>query len=113
MCGFVGIHNYANHSIPLTDSLLTRMRDVICHRGPDAAGLWINSSNQVGLGFRRLSIIDLSSNGSQPMTNEDGTLHIVFNGEIYNFQELRPDLEKKGHVFRSHTDTEVILHLYE
>ena len=113
MCGIVGIHNYANGSVPISEPLLVRLRDTMRHRGPDAEGVWINPCGDVGLGFRRLSIIDLSPNGSQPMTNEDGTLHIVFNGEIYNFQELRPDLEKKGHIFRSQTDTEVILHLYE
>jgi len=113
VCGILGIHNYANGSVPLTENLIAGMRDTIRHRGPDDSGLWIDPARKVGLGFRRLSIIDLSPNGHQPMTNEDGTVHIVFNGEIYNFQELRPGLEKKGHVFRSHTDTEVIIHLYE
>ena len=113
MCGIVGVHNYASNAAPLTGALLTRMSDTIRHRGPDDAGVWINRSGTVGLGFRRLSIIDLSANGHQPMANEDGTIHIVFNGEIYNFRNLRPDLERKGHLFRSNTDTEVILHLYE
>jgi asparagine synthase (glutamine-hydrolysing) len=113
VCGILGIHNYANGSVPLTEALLTRMRDTIRHRGPNDAGLWIDPSGKAALGFRRLSIIDLSSNGHQPMTNEDGSMHIVFNGEIYNFQDLRPGLEKNGHLFRSQTDTEIILHLYE
>jgi asparagine synthase (glutamine-hydrolysing) len=113
VCGILGIHNYANGSAPLTENLIAAMRDTIRHRGPDDAGLWIDPSHKVGLGFRRLSIIDLSPKGHQPMTNEDGTVHIVFNGEIYNYQQLRPGLEQKGHVFRSHTDTEVIIHLYE
>lgn len=113
MCGILGVHNYANGSAPLTEALLARMTDTIRHRGPDDAGIHIDPSGKAGLGFRRLSIIDLSPNGHQPMTNEDGTVHIVFNGEIYNFKDLRPGLEAKGHRFRSHTDTEVILHLYE
>ncbi len=86
------------------------MRDLLVHRGPDDAGSHIDG--HVGLGQRRLSIIDLSS-GHQPMTNEDGTLWIVFNGEIYNFQALRERLVGKGHQFRTRSDTEVILHLYE
>jgi asparagine synthase (glutamine-hydrolysing) len=97
----------------LSQSLLARMTDTIRHRGPDDAGWWIDRTGRAGLGFRRLSIIDLSPNGHQPMTNEDGTIHIVFNGEIYNYRELRPDLERKGHIFQSQTDTEVVLHLYE
>jgi asparagine synthase (glutamine-hydrolysing) len=113
VCGILGIHNYANNSVPLTENLLTGMRDTIRHRGPDDAGLWIDPSGKAALAFRRLSIIDLSPNGHQPMANEDGSVQIVFNGEIYNYKELRPGLEEKGHRFRSHTDTEVILHLYE
>ena len=86
------------------------MMDAIRHRGPDDEGLHIAS--EVGLGFRRLAIIDLNS-GHQPLSNEDGTIWIVFNGEIYNYQELRKFLLSKGHVFRTQTDTEVIVHLYE
>jgi asparagine synthase (glutamine-hydrolysing) len=113
VCGILGIHNYASCATPITGELLTRMTDTIRHRGPDDAGLWMDRSGTVGLGFRRLSIIDLSANGHQPMANENGTVHIVFNGEIYNFRDLRPSLEGKGHRFRSNTDMEVILHLYE
>jgi asparagine synthase (glutamine-hydrolysing) len=86
------------------------MADTIHHRGPDDEGYY--TSGPVGFGFRRLSIIDLST-GHQPISNEDDTVWIVFNGEIYNYQELRKFLVSKGHVFRSHTDTEVIVHLYE
>jgi len=89
---------------------LVRMRDAMHHRGPDDAGIFIEG--RVGLAHRRLSIVDLSS-GHQPMTNEDGTLQIVFNGEIYNHADYRDSLQKKGHVFSSHSDTESILHLYE
>ncbi len=87
------------------------MTDSLRHRGPDDAGVW--TGGPAGLGHRRLAIIDLSPSGRNPMSNEDGTIWIVFNGEIYNFQELRPALVASGHRFRSRTDTEVILHLYE
>jgi asparagine synthase (glutamine-hydrolysing) len=86
------------------------MRDVITHRGPDAEGLFIDGA--IGLGHRRLSIVDVAA-GQQPMTNEDGTLHIIYNGEIYNHADYRAELEARGHVYRSHCDTETILHLYE
>jgi asparagine synthase (glutamine-hydrolysing) len=86
------------------------MADTIAHRGPDDEGYYV--SGPVGLGFRRLSIIDLAT-GHQPLSNEDGTVWIVFNGEIYNYQELRTFLQAKGHVFKTQTDTEVIVHLYE
>jgi len=87
------------------------MRDTMDHRGPDAAGTYVD--NGVGLGLRRLAIIDLSAAGHQPMPNEDSTVWIVFNGEIYNYVELRAELQSRGHTFSSHTDTEVIVHLYE
>jgi len=88
-----------------------RMADVMAHRGPDQDGIFCDDG--VSLGHRRLSIIDLSDHGRQPMSNEDGTVWVVFNGEIYNFQELREDLLKKGHRFNSRCDTEVIVHAYE
>ena len=93
------------------ERLIKAMTDTLAHRGPNQQGSFC--CEDVSLGFRRLSIIDLSGQGRQPMFNEDSTLCLVFNGEIYNFQELRPQLEQKGHVFRSHTDSEVILHAYE
>src|SRR5580698_906875 len=86
------------------------MADTIEHRGPDDDGYYV--AGPVGFGFRRLSIIDLAT-GHQPISNEDGTVWIVFNGEIYNYQELRAFLQGKGHVFKTQTDTEVIVHLYE
>ena len=86
------------------------MADAIQHRGPDDEGYY--RSGPVGFGFRRLSIIDLNT-GHQPICNEDGTVWIVFNGEIYNYQELRQDLLARGHIFKTQTDTEVIVHLYE
>ncbi|MBU0993961.1 MAG: asparagine synthase (glutamine-hydrolyzing) [Proteobacteria bacterium] len=109
MCGITGLIN-SNKDKHISESILQKMCDVIYHRGPDEGGLWINKN--VGIGMRRLKIIDLVS-GSQPMHNEDKTVWIVFNGEIYNFQELRDDLIKKGHLFSSKSDTEAILHLYE
>jgi len=110
MCGIAG-KLYCDPTRPVEPELLARMNAVLAHRGPDDAG--IHCDVAVGLAHRRLSIIDLSPAGHQPMGNEDGTVWIVFNGEIYNFQALRPDLEKRGHRFRSNTDTEVLLHLYE
>jgi asparagine synthase (glutamine-hydrolysing) len=93
------------------ESLIARMTHALAHRGPDQSGIYVE--NGCSLGHRRLSIIDLSVHGRQPMSNEDGTLWITFNGEIYNYRELRADLLQRGHRFRSQTDSEVILHLYE
>jgi asparagine synthase (glutamine-hydrolysing) len=109
MCGIVGIYHYGR-SDGVDPALLGKMNDRIIHRGPDEDGSWVDG--RIGLAMRRLSIIDLSS-GHQPMTNEDGSLWIVFNGEIYNFQSLREELIAKGHPFKTHSDTEAILHLYE
>ena len=109
MCGICGKLNFDSHN-PVSGDLLKRMADTIYHRGPDDEGYYV--SGPVGLGFRRLSIIDLSR-GHQPLSNEDGTVWIVFNGEIYNYEELREYLLARGHVFRTRTDTEVIVHLYE
>ena len=107
MCGFVG---YIDADIPVSQSCIRKMADTIAHRGPDQDDYFITDG--AALGFRRLSIIDLE-NGSQPIENEDGTLVLVFNGEIYNFQTLRAGLIEKGHVFKTHTDSEVLLHGYE
>jgi asparagine synthase (glutamine-hydrolysing) len=99
----------------LNEATLIRMRDTLSHRGPDGAGIWMSEDGRAGLGHRRLSIIDLSTTASQPMTNEDGTLWVVFNGEIYNHAEVRRELERTGrHRWRTdHSDTEVILHAFE
>lgn len=112
MCGIVGKVVF-NEGQKVSKDTLTRMHEKITHRGPDDHGVYVNNIGNVGFGHRRLSIIDLSPAGHNPMPNEDETVWIVFNGEIYNFQELRPELEKKGHQFRSNTDTEVIVHLWE
>src|SRR3984885_9300661 len=109
MCGICGKFMFDREaSVP--EALLRDMADTIIHRGPDDEGFYI--SGQIGLGFRRLSIIDLGG-GHQPLSNDDGTVWIVFNGEIYNYQPLRRELIAKGHIFRTKSDTEVIVHLYE
>ena len=109
MCGICGKLNF-DRGASVSPSLLKSMAETIHHRGPDDDGYYV--SGPVGLGFRRLSIIDLNT-GHQPISNEDGTVWIVFNGEIYNYQELRQSLLGKGHIFKTKTDTEVIVHLYE
>lgn len=108
MCGICGVLNFSG--APVAEDALAAMRSTLRHRGPDEEGQ--STVDGVGLGICRLSIIDLSS-GSQPICNEDGSIHLVFNGEIYNYLELRERLIARGHRFRSHSDTEVILHLYE
>ena len=109
MCGICGKLNFDRQE-PVDPGLLERMMDLIRHRGPDGDGVY--RSGPAGLGHRRLSIIDLST-GDQPMSNEDGTVWVVYNDEIYNFPELRTELQARGHKFKSTTDTEVIVHLYE
>ncbi|MBM4305296.1 MAG: asparagine synthase (glutamine-hydrolyzing) [Deltaproteobacteria bacterium] len=109
MCGICGKLNFDRQQ-PVDRTFLRRMMELIRHRGPDGGGEYY--SGHIGLGHRRLSIIDLKT-GDQPISNEDETVWVVFNGEVYNFQELRVDLESRGHKFKSSTDTEVIVHLYE
>lgn len=108
MCGIAGIFNV--NGAPVSVQLLKRMTDAVRHRGPDGEGIWTDSF--VGLGHRRLSIIDLSPLGHQPMQTDDASAIITYNGEIYNFQELRVELESKGYRFRSRSDTEVLLYAY-
>ncbi|MBC7796239.1 MAG: hypothetical protein H7Z37_05120 [Pyrinomonadaceae bacterium] len=110
MCGINGIAYSKKSEHNVSEDLLTKMRDVLHHRGPDDARVFI--SKNVGLGHRRLSIVDVS-HGAQPMSNEDDTLKIVFNGEIYNHADFRNYLTAKGHVYQTNCDTETILHLYE
>ena len=119
MCGICGKVNFNSQGIQ--DSLLSRMSRSFSYRGPDDEGIYIGKVTAegakqhpvVGFGHQRLSIIDLSDAGHQPMSNEDGTIWITYNGEIYNYRELAEELKNKGHHFKSDTDTEVILHLYE
>jgi len=113
MCGIVGIFNFQKKS-KVNEPLLVKMRDEMIHRGPDDCGLWISDDGFTGLAHRRLSIIDLSCSAAQPMCNEDKTIWVVFNGEIYNHAETRIELVKKGHRFKTdHSDTEVIVHGFE
>ena len=107
MCGIVGFTNTINDS----NVVIGRMMDRIRHRGPDAEGKYVDGD--IALGHRRLSIIDVSSQGDQPIFNEDGSLVLVFNGEIYNFQEIREELVAAGHIFKTKTDSEVLIHGYE
>ena len=109
MCGICGKLSF-DYQAKISPALVRAMADTIVHRGPDDEGYFVNGP--VALGFRRLAIIDLNT-GHQPLSNEDGTMWIIFNGEIYNYLELRELLEAKGHIFKTQTDTEVIVHLYE
>ncbi len=111
MCGIAGIYKFGGGEVKEAD--LTRMRDTLVHRGPDGAANYISPDGCAGLSQRRLAIIDLRPEAACPMPNEDGSVWITFNGEIYNFKTLREELAAKGHVFRSHGDTETILHGYE
>lgn len=108
MCGICGIYNF--DGAPADRRLLGRMKSALAHRGPDGEGEFV--CHEVALGHRRLSIIDVEG-GAQPMANETDTVQVVFNGEIYNFVELREKLEKCGHVFQTRSDTEAIVHAYE
>ncbi|CAN5806335.1 asparagine synthase (glutamine-hydrolyzing) [soil metagenome] len=110
MCGINGIALSSRARTSINERVLEQMRDVLTHRGPDDYGIFIDGN--VGLGHRRLSIVDVAA-GHQPMTNEDGSLQIVYNGEIYNHADYRSGLEARGHVYRTRCDTETILHLYE
>jgi asparagine synthase (glutamine-hydrolysing) len=112
VCGICGIFAW-NGGVRCDEKTVVRMRDTLVHRGPDDEGSFVSGDGRVAFGHRRLSIIDLSPAGHQPMANEDGTVWIAYNGEVYNHDALRRELEQKGHVFRSRTDTEAILHLYE
>jgi asparagine synthase (glutamine-hydrolysing) len=110
VCGIVG---FCGKDKFTDEATLLSMRDTLAHRGPDDSGLYIDTEHNVGLGHTRLSIIDLSSLGHQPMSNDSGTIWITYNGEVYNFKEIREELEKKGYTFRSNTDTEVLVKAYE
>jgi asparagine synthase (glutamine-hydrolysing) len=114
MCGIAGIVDWGCVlGRDAIEKIVCEMRDSMVHRGPDDAGVWINESGTCALAHRRLSIIDLSADGRQPMANEDSSTWVTFNGEIYNFKELREQLCKQGHQFRSNSDTEVLPHLFE
>lgn len=113
MCGIAGVYHYASSGV-VDESSLIAMRDTMAHRGPDDAGVWVAPHRRAGLAHRRLSIIDLQHNAAQPICNEDGTVWITFNGEIYNHGELRKQLLRGGHRFVTHhSDTEVLVHGFE
>jgi asparagine synthase (glutamine-hydrolysing) len=112
MCGIAGIYAYHPAADNVDRAELTRIRDHMAARGPDGSGAWFSQNGRVGFGHRRLSIIDLSDRGAQPMESADGKLIITFNGEIYNYRTLRTELEAEGYIFRTQSDTEVLLHLY-
>ena len=112
MCGIAGILLHASYDSTIHESSLGRMRDQLNHRGPDDSRIWTAKNRRAGLVHTRLSIVDLSDTGSQPMVSGDGRYHIVFNGEIYNYLELRRNLEADGHQFRGTSDTEVLLQLF-
>ena len=112
MCGICGVVNLGASAKPVDEAMLRGMAETLRHRGPDSDGFYVEPDQTLGFGFRRLSIVDLTT-GDQPMANEDESLWLVFNGEIYNHAAHRPGLEARGHRFRSRCDAEVILHLYE
>src|SRR6476660_3070144 len=113
MCGIAGIYAYHYAANAVDRAELRCIRDHMAARGPDGLGEWYSQNERIGLGHRRLSIIDLSERGAQPMASADGKLVISFNGEIYNYRQLKAELLVTGRTFRSDSDTEVLLHLYE
>src|SRR5262245_12811783 len=115
MCGIAGVLAFDGGSFRVGADLVTAMRECVRHRGPNGGETWIDDRGTIGLGHRRLSIIDLDERASQPMINEDASLRIIFNGEVYNHAALRAELSKSGrHKWSTdHSDTEVILHAFE
>jgi len=110
MCGISGIYS---PGIKVDRNILQRMNHALSHRGPDDSGFFIDEENNVGLGHTRLTIIDLSSNAHQPMSNDTQDITVTYNGEIYNYREIRRELIRKGHLFTSGSDTEVVVKAYE
>ena len=111
MCGIAGIYHF--NGIQVEKKTIDTLTDAVAHRGPDGRGIWFNSSSDLALGHRRLSILDTSENGSQPMSYDNGRYCITLNGEIYNFIEIKEELGKAGYIFNTQTDTEVILAAYK
>ena len=110
MCGLNGL--FAYDGPPVDGDELRRTRDAMTARGPDGFGEWIDEDGRIGFGHRRLAIVDLTEGGAQPMFSADRKIVVTFNGEIYNFPQLRDELKARGCVFRSRSDTEVLIHLY-
>ena len=114
MCGIAGAFYFGTVTGEVDRDILIRMRDTLVHRGPDDSGVWVSTDRRAGLAHRRLAIVDLAANAAQPMMNEDGSVWVTYNGEIYNHRALRAELLDRGHRFRTdHSDTEVIVHAYE
>src|SRR5215469_4182645 len=113
MCGIVGIFLAPHAADPRRLAAIEAMATMLHHRGPDASGIWVDCNAGIALGHRRLAIVDLSEEGHQPMLSHGKNLVMTFNGEVYNFAELRQELEVKGHRFRGHSDTEVMLAAFE
>ena len=118
MCGLAAIFAFGPNAPPVARTELMAMREAMKRRGPDGAGLWLSADGRVGLAHRRLAIIDLSPAAAQPMAftrpgETEARTHVSYNGEIYNFRALRRELEDHGHVFKTQSDTEVLLHLYD
>jgi asparagine synthase (glutamine-hydrolysing) len=113
MCGIAAIFAYRQGAAPVRNEDVMRVRDAMAHRGPDEVGSWMSADRRLAFGHLRLSIIDLSPGGSQPMRLEEAGLCLTFNGQIYNYKDLRQKLSDAGHVFRSNSDTEVLLHAYQ
>src|SRR6266516_163646 len=114
MCGIAGLVALPGSDFRVSEAQVEAMRESVAHRGPDGAATWLDADSVVGLGFRRLAIVDLSPGAMQPMPNEDGSVRLLFNGEIYNHLALRRELESRGHRFRSdHADSEPIVHAFE
>ena len=113
MCGIVGVLQFDSRRAPLGEQDIVRLRDCMAHRGPDGMGVWVAPDGKVGLGHRRLAIIDLTPSGVQPMSDASGRIWLTYNGEIYNHVELRRELEALGHRFHSAgSDSEVIIYAY-
>ena len=113
MCGFAGLLTTAGYRPDELTAHAARMAAPLAHRGPDDSGVWSDAAAGIALGFRRLAIVDLSPHGHQPMSSPSRRYVMVFNGELYNFAELRRELEPRGYTFRGHSDTEVILAAFE
>src|SRR5438876_3317691 len=113
MCGIAGIFSYQQDAGPIDVAELVDVREAMASRGPDGRGLWVDNDQRIGLAHRRLAIIDLSDAGAQPMKSNDGNLIITYNGELYNYRELRKELIARGHHFSTESDTEVLLALYK